>query len=167
MTSPSSRCQVAPVGHTGTQGGSAQCWQPVTRKKRSTDGNSPISTSTTFRHCTPGSVSLACLHAIVQVWHPTQRLTSMTMPQRGVWPVGFGVLVSIDARFLAFVGAGLRPALPPSIPRRQGGSETRPYEERRSLRRRLHVLRAVARLVELDAHEIGAAAGAVGELQRN
>src|SRR5690606_33715101 len=79
-----SRWRVAPVGHTGTQGGSAQCWQPTTRKRRSTSGNVPVSTSSTRRHCTPGTVSLACLHEIVQVWQPTQRLTSTTMPQRGV-----------------------------------------------------------------------------------
>ena len=80
VTSPSARWRVAPVGHTGTQGGSAQCWQPVTRNSRSTFGYSPCSTSRTRRHCTPGGVSLWCLQAMVQVWQPTQRLRSTTIP---------------------------------------------------------------------------------------
>ncbi len=80
VTKPSARWRVAPVGQTGTQGGLAQCWQPVTRKTRETLGKLPTSTSSTRRHCTPGGVSLACLHAMVQVWQPTQRLRSTTMP---------------------------------------------------------------------------------------
>ena len=64
----------------GMQGGSAQCWQPTTRKKRDTSGNSPCSTSSTERHWMSGAVSLACLQEMVQVWQPTQRLTSTTMP---------------------------------------------------------------------------------------
>ena len=58
------------------QGGSAQCWQPTGMNRRCTSGNSPHSTSSTLRHCTPGGVALVCLQAAVQVWQPTQRFRS-------------------------------------------------------------------------------------------
>jgi hypothetical protein len=45
-------------------------------------GYSPNSMSSTRRHCTPGGVSFACLHAAVQVWQPTQRRRSATIAQR-------------------------------------------------------------------------------------
>ena len=79
VTSPSARFLVAVVGHTVSQGGSSQCWQPTGTKVRVTSGNSPASTSSTQRHCTPGGVALVCLQAAVQVWQPTQRRRSTTM----------------------------------------------------------------------------------------
>ncbi len=47
------------------------------RTLRCTSGNSPTSTSSTRRHCTPGGVALALLQAAVQVWQPTQRRRSI------------------------------------------------------------------------------------------
>ncbi len=79
---PSARFFVAVVGHTSAQGGSSQCMQPVGTNARCTSGYVPNSRSSTRRHCTPGGVALACLHAAVHVWQPTQRRKSATMAQR-------------------------------------------------------------------------------------
>jgi hypothetical protein len=40
---------------------------------------SPVSRSSTRRHCTPGGVALALLQAAVQVWQPTQRRRSIAI----------------------------------------------------------------------------------------
>src|SRR3972149_630976 len=82
VTMPSARLRVAVEGHTCMHGGSAQCMQPTGTKTRLTAGYSPTSMSSTRRHCTSGGVALLCLHAAVQVWHPTQRLRSAIMTQR-------------------------------------------------------------------------------------
>src|SRR6266851_2296248 len=70
-TMPSGRCWLAPVGHTGTHGGSAQCWQPIGRNVRRTSGYSPTSTSTTWRQNTPGGSAFSSWQATVHVWQPT------------------------------------------------------------------------------------------------
>ena len=49
------------------------------RRPVSHSGYSPTSMSSTRRHCTPGGVALACLHAAVQVWQPMHRRRSATM----------------------------------------------------------------------------------------
>src|SRR6185369_12461289 len=78
----SERLRVAVLGHTCMHGGSSQCMQPTGTKARFTAGYSPISRSSTRRHCTPGGVPFACLQAAVQVWQPTQRRRSATIAQR-------------------------------------------------------------------------------------
>ena len=70
-TIPSFRCWLAPVGHTGTHGGSAQCWQPIGRNVRRTSGYSPTSTSTTWRQKTFGGSAFSSWQATVHVWQPT------------------------------------------------------------------------------------------------
>ena len=60
-------------------GGFAQCMQATGMKVRRTSGNSPVSMSSTRRHCTPGGVALALLQAAVQVWQPTQRRKSIAI----------------------------------------------------------------------------------------
>src|SRR5918994_6828450 len=81
-TMPSVRCWLAPVGHTGTHGGSAQCWQPIGKNVRRTSGYSPTSTSTTWRQKMPGGTAFSSWQATVHVWQPTHLRMSTTIPHR-------------------------------------------------------------------------------------
>jgi len=74
--------RIADTGQADTQDGSAQCMHCMGRKRRLTSGYSPTSQSATKRHTWPAGRPCSCMQAIVQVWQPTQRLTSITMPQR-------------------------------------------------------------------------------------
>ena len=53
-----------------------QCRQEMETKVCETLGNSPSQISTTFLHCTPGSISRMLLQASSQAWHITHRSAS-------------------------------------------------------------------------------------------
>jgi hypothetical protein len=53
---------------------------------RFTSGKDPLSRSSTVRQSVPGGRPFSILQAIVQVWQPTQRPRSTTIPQRVMTP---------------------------------------------------------------------------------
>src|SRR5579875_612263 len=81
-TIPSSRRNIAPVGHAATQGASAHWLQRVTWKARRAWGNRPTSTDLTNVLVTPSGTSFSLLQAVVHAWHPMHRSWSRTFTHR-------------------------------------------------------------------------------------
>ena len=85
VTMPSSRLALAPVGHTSTHSGFAQCWHCCTMKYISMSGYWAPSylglgpTRLILLKNLPGPSWLACLQAVLQARQPTQRSRSMAM----------------------------------------------------------------------------------------
>src|SRR5678815_2397370 len=89
----SARLKLAPVGHTGTHGGSSQCRHDFGKWTVCVFGYSPTSNvCTRLKNVPVGSFSYGfasssgpaepevfhCLHEVTHAWQPTQTLRSMT-----------------------------------------------------------------------------------------
>src|SRR3989338_4447226 len=126
---PSSlRLYDAPVGHTGTHGGSSQCRQDLgkcsvslcgyrptskvcTRLKKVPVGSAPYGRSSYSGPADPEVFH--SLQLVTQAWQPTQTLRSMT---RASW------VISRYPFFFGLSGKSERPKIPPSPPFAKGGT---------------------------------------------
>ena len=80
-TTPSSRFDVAPTGHTSMQLGVSQCWHGTGRHMNSSFGYDPVGVSSTVVPsafstrilCRSSATLFSILQLMVQVRHPTQR----------------------------------------------------------------------------------------------
>src|SRR5512139_539561 len=130
-TMPSERLNDAPVGHTSTHGGSAQCWHIIGRLVSIFDSGS---CSSSLRiHCgacrgcllsATGVQPFSVLHALTQSLQPVAHLVASTsMPQRTAllagWSSGRPCATSTSIR----PGAIARPAAAAAVPtkRRRSG----------------------------------------------
>jgi hypothetical protein len=71
---PSARRYIARVGQAVTHGARSHWLHRVTWKARRTLGKVPMSTDLTYVRVTPIGTSFSDLHAVVQAWHPMQRV---------------------------------------------------------------------------------------------
>jgi hypothetical protein len=81
-TIPSSRRNIAPVGHAATHGASAHWLQRVTWNARRAWGKMPTSTDLTYVRVTPTGTSFSLLQAVAHAWHPMHLVWSSTFTQR-------------------------------------------------------------------------------------